>query len=240
MSHEVPLDEVNQLRHQVDELKSQLAAINPGPDGENPFAPLAQPEDIPEFHGEFYKPDEFLDWLRVVESTLAFKNVPDHHHVPLVASSLRGQALTWWRQLKARRAHEGKSPIETMPKFVKSMRVAFLPMNYERELYQRLQNLRQGLGSVDKYTDSFYRLLERVDTNNESASQLVSRYIGGLRGSIRNGFKVLDPFTVSEAHQLALEEEKRIKEINLYNAKVVVFGLGTCLCFFTLIKKGWL
>ena len=62
----------------------------------------------------------------------------------------------------------------------KHMKLAFLPYNYTRTLYQRLQNLHQGNRTVDAYAKEFFLLL----TRNEIAKtndQLVSRFIGGLR-----------------------------------------------------------
>jgi hypothetical protein len=63
---------------------------------------------------------------------------------------------------------------------MKKMRPTFLPHNYLRTMYQRLQNWSQGSKSVDEYTEEFHKLLAQVDLL-ESNDQLVSRYIGGLR-----------------------------------------------------------
>lgn len=89
------------------------------------------------------------------------------------------------------------------------MKAAFLPFNYERELYQRLQHLRQGTKSVDEYTSEFYALLARNELS-ETPSQLVSRYIGGLRLPLQDILNMFDPFTISEAHQHAIQAEKQL------------------------------
>ncbi|GJW71822.1 putative reverse transcriptase domain-containing protein [Tanacetum coccineum] len=68
------------------------------------------------------------------------------------------------------------------------------------EMYQRFQNLRQGTRSVDEYSTDFYAFLARIDLN-ESTTQLVSRYIGGLRLQLQNVLNMFDPLTVAEAHQ---------------------------------------
>ncbi|KAK1572470.1 hypothetical protein Q3G72_033030 [Acer saccharum] len=73
----------------------------------------------------------------------------------------------------------------------------------QRLLYQKLQNLRQGLRTVDEYTTEFYQLL--VHNNiQETQDQLVSRYSGGLRQQILDVVNLFDPITVSKAHQRAL------------------------------------
>ena len=90
------------------------------------------------------------------------------------------------------------------------MRGAFLPYNYQRLMYQRLQNLKQGLRSVDEYTTEFYQLIARNEIQ-ETEDQLVSRYIGGLKFQIQDVVNMFDPVSVSAAHQRALMVEKQTK-----------------------------
>nr|GEW90283.1 RNA-directed DNA polymerase, eukaryota [Tanacetum cinerariifolium] len=71
------------------------------------------------------------------------------------------------------------------------------------------RNLRQGTRSVDDYSTDFYAFLARIDLN-ESTTQLVSRYIGGLRLQLQNVLNMFDPLTVAEAHQCALQAEKQL------------------------------
>jgi hypothetical protein len=87
------------------------------------------------------------------------------------------------------------------------MRLAFLPYNYTRTMYQRLQNLSQGSKTVDEYTEEFYKYLTRVDLV-KTDDQLVSQYIGGLRQNIQDPLNLFDPINVFAAHQRALSLEK--------------------------------
>jgi hypothetical protein len=91
---------------------------------------------------------------------------------------------------------------------LKHMQPAFLPYNYTRTIYQRLQNLSQGSKTVDEYTEEFYKYLTRVELV-ETDDQLVSRYIGGLRQNIQDPLNLFDSFNVSAAHQRALCWRKR-------------------------------
>ncbi|GJR75260.1 putative reverse transcriptase domain-containing protein [Tanacetum coccineum] len=82
------------------------------------------------------------------------------------------------------------------------MRENFIPHNYQRLMYQRLQNLKQGTKSVEDYTTKFYQLIARNDIQ-ETDDQLVSRYIGGLRVQIMDSVNMFDPVTLSDAYQRA-------------------------------------
>lgn len=141
--------------------------------GENSFK-----VDIPEFH-DGLRGDDLIDWLISVEEILEFKQVPPTRRVSLVAMRFRGHAATWWKQIKTTRSHTGKSPIQSWEKLTKHLRQTFLPHNYERTMYTRLQNLRQGNRTVDKYAEEFALLLTR-NKINDSQVQLVSHFIGGL------------------------------------------------------------
>ncbi|XP_058184843.1 uncharacterized protein LOC131302299 [Rhododendron vialii] len=165
--------------------------------------------DLPEFHGTL-QPEEFLDWLFSIEEILEFKEVPENKRVPLVATRFRGRAAAWWQQSKVTRLRHGKKKIDSWDKMKKHMRVAFLPHNYTRTLYQNFQNLRQGAKTVEEYTTEFYQLLARNDLG-ETEEQLVSRYIGGLQIAYQETLNFFDPYSVSEAHQKALQAEKQAK-----------------------------
>jgi hypothetical protein len=103
--------------------------------------------------------EEFLDWVAAVEEILDFKRVPEDRRVSLVATKFRGRAAAWWQQLKQTRAWQGKLKITSWEKLMKKMRPTFLPHNYLRTMYQRLQNWNQGSKSVDEYTEEFHKLL---------------------------------------------------------------------------------
>ncbi|KAH9670836.1 Endonuclease [Citrus sinensis] len=163
--------------------------------------------DIPEFQGSG-RPEELLDWINAIEEVFKYKEVPENKLVSLATTRFRGRAAAWWQQTKLTRIRQGKKKIDSWEKFKKHLRGAFLPHNYAKLLYQQLQNLRQGNRSVDDYTTEFHWLVARNDLT-ETEEQQVSRYIGGLRSQFQDQLNLLDPYSVSEAHQQALQLEKQ-------------------------------
>lgn len=138
-----------------------------------------------------------------MEEILDFKQVPDDMRVPLVTTSFKNRASAWWNQLKESRRCSGKSKLESWERLKKHMRRSFLPYNYERTLYNKLQNLRQGSRSVDEYATDFFQMIARA-TLLETEEQLISRFIGGLRNQLQLALQQFNPSSISEAHQRAI------------------------------------
>ncbi|CAA7052810.1 unnamed protein product [Microthlaspi erraticum] len=165
--------------------------------------------DLPEYHGSL-KGEELLDWIVALNEVLEFKEVPEDRRVSLVATKFRGKAAAWWIQLKTSRIRNGKDKIKTWEKLQKHLRQTFLPFNYDRTMYTRLQNLRQGSRLVEEYAEEFTLLLTHNE-NNDSEVQLVSRFIGGLRPQLQTALSQFDPLTVAEAHRRATAFESQFR-----------------------------
>ncbi|VFQ85190.1 unnamed protein product [Cuscuta campestris] len=68
--------------------------------------------DIPTFEGK-NDPDDFLEWLEIVECVFDFKDVPEEKKVKIVALKFRKYASTWWSNLSTKRRRENKAPVKT-------------------------------------------------------------------------------------------------------------------------------
>ena len=60
---------------------------------------------------------------------------------------------------------------------------------------------------MDDYTTEFHQLLARNDLA-ETEEQLVSYYIGGLRPQFQDTLNLFDLYSISDAHQRALQLEE--------------------------------
>lgn len=165
--------------------------------------------EIPEYNGG-PTAEELLDWLVTVEEILEFKKVPLDQCVPVIAMRFRQRAAAWWTQIKSTRTRQNKPKIATWDKLKKHLRKTFLPYNYDQLMFQRLHHLRQGTRTVEEYSTEFFLLLNRIDLQ-DSDSQLVARYIGGLRQKIQHTLNLFNPLTLAEAHQQAITVEAQNK-----------------------------
>ena len=63
--------------------------------------------------------------------------------VKVAVTKLKSHAALWWDNLQTSRQGQGKEKIRLWPKMLKHMKAKFLPFDYEQELFQQYQNLRQ-------------------------------------------------------------------------------------------------
>ncbi|GJS97413.1 putative reverse transcriptase domain-containing protein [Tanacetum coccineum] len=154
-----------------------------GEKSENPRWESGMRVNILEFDGNTLNPKGFIDWLVAIEEVFEFKEVPENKRVSLIVTKLRSRASAWWQQLKLTRKRVRKPRVTSWKKMKKLLRENFIPHNYQRLMYQLLQNLNQGTKLVEDYTTKFYQLIARNDIQ-ETEYQLVSRYIGGLRTKV--------------------------------------------------------
>lgn len=158
--------------------------------------------DIPEYHGGS-QPEELLDWFVTVDEVFEFKEVPANKQVPYVTTRFRGHAASWWNQVKLTRSRRGKEKITSWDKMKKHMCKTFIPYNFERLLFQKFHNIRQGPRSVEDYANEFYQMLTRVDIH-DSEDQLVACFIAGLRPQLQTMLHQFYPSSIAEARQRAL------------------------------------
>ncbi|VFQ70540.1 unnamed protein product, partial [Cuscuta campestris] len=165
--------------------------------------------DIPTFEGK-NDPDDFLEWLETVERVFDFKDVPEDKKVKIVALKFRKYASTWWSNLSTKRRHENKAPVKTWFKMRSLLKKKFLPEQYVRDNFAKLQHLRQGTRSVEDYTREFEELLMRCDLQ-ENDSQTLVRYLFGLNTQIANIVELQPYDTFEELSKLALKVESQLK-----------------------------
>ncbi|VFQ90812.1 unnamed protein product [Cuscuta campestris] len=106
--------------------------------------------EIPTFDGKD-DPDDFIEWLEMIERVFDYTEVLEDKKVKLVALKFRGYASTWWTNTTTKRKREGKAAVKTWTKMRALLKKKFIPTHYIRENFARLQHLRQGNRSVEEY-----------------------------------------------------------------------------------------
>ncbi|KAK8923643.1 hypothetical protein KSP39_PZI019202 [Platanthera zijinensis] len=184
--------------------------VRPDPEGHN--EPRHQPRwdvgiklDVGDFEGRI-EPESCLEWCERMDRFLAWKQLPQARQVEYATLRLKGSALVWWGQLERSRFNLGMPPITTWNDFKTQLRKRYVPSDYMQTLYRRFHNLRQDKLSVDEYTNEFLVLQSRLDLR-EDDDMIVSRYLNGLRYSIRDQLELLDYKDLGEATSRARRVE---------------------------------
>jgi uncharacterized protein YjbK len=92
-----------------------------------------------------------------------------------------------------------------------TLKVKFIPRDYQVTLFRRMKNLRHKLMIVKEYTEEFYKLNIRVG-HRESDDEKVSRYMNGLRYDIQDEMSMVTIRTVEDAYHMALKYEDKLSQ----------------------------
>ena len=106
--------------------------------------------------------DAYLEWVEQCDQIFRVHNLSEQRHVNLALVEFFGYALTWWNQIEQNELVLGRAYINTWEEMKQVMRKRFVPSNYQGDLRNRLQMLKQGKRSVDEYYEEMELLLVRA------------------------------------------------------------------------------
>src|SRR3954462_14963269 len=119
--------------------------------------------------------------------------------------------LIWWEQVIERRAARGEPPITTWRQMKDVMRARFVPNYYNRDLFKKLQQLKQGTKSVEEYYKEMEIAMIRANFK-EDDEQTMARFLNGLNHPIK---KIADfqPYSnlIELVHQ-ATKAERQVQD----------------------------
>jgi len=107
--------------------------------------------DIPMYEGNL-DVEELLYWFRDLDKYFDYEDVKEDKKVKHVVTRLKGHATLWWDELQADRHCKGKQRIKIWDRMVAKIKGKFIPRDYQINLFQRMQNLRQEEMTVKEYT----------------------------------------------------------------------------------------
>ena len=150
---------------------------------------------IPSFQGKS-DPEAYLEWEKKMEFIFDCHNYSEAKKVKLAVIEFSDYAITWWDQLVINRRRNRERPIERWEEMKTVMRRQFVPSYYYRELYKKLQGLRQGSRSVEDYYKEMEMAMIRADVE-EDREATMARFLLGLNQEIQ--------YKVETQHYVELE-----------------------------------
>nr|GEX01899.1 hypothetical protein [Tanacetum cinerariifolium] len=178
----------------------------------DPLRSLGIRTKIPEFDGKL-NPDDFLDWLQIVERIFDLRDIPDNVKVKLVAIKLTKYASLWWEHIQQQRYRNGKHKISSWDKMQRLLRAKFLPLTFKQDAYLDYQNLRQGSLSVEDLITEFEWMHLRYGAE-EDEEQVIARFLGVLRPDIADAVSLTQYYSFSDL-MFSLEAIEN-EEVNIF------------------------
>ena len=155
-----------------------------------------RPRQPDKYHGQ----RDFLlldNWTFSVDQYFILTDMPVHKQGPFVSTLLRDEALLWYRSSYEK--WDPKTPL-TWEIIRTAMRKYFAPPNEDRRLQDEWANLRQH-GTVFEYVSVLTALAMRIP--GLSQTQILDKFIRGLKPKTRIEVELRDPKTPDEAYRLA-------------------------------------
>ena len=112
-------------------------------------------------------------------------NYSENKKVKLAVIRFSNYATVWWDQLVFNMRRNRELAVETWEEMKRVMRKRFVSTHYYRELYNKLQNLRQGNRSVKEYYKEMEVAMARANIE-ENREATMARFLVGLNQEIQN------------------------------------------------------
>jgi retrotransposon gag protein/zinc knuckle protein len=164
---------------------------------------------------KYYGQRDFLllgNWIFSVDQYFILTDMPIHKQGPFISTLLRNEALLWYRA-----NYENWDPAVplTWPTLRRAMREYFAPPNEDRRLQDEWANLKQ-FGTVFEYVSVLTALAMQIP--GLSQTQILDKFIRGLKPKTRIEVELRDPKTPEEAYRLADRFDRIV-----YSAKSTTF-----------------
>ena len=164
---------------------------------------------IPSFQGK-NDPEAYLEWERKVELVFDCHNYSENKKVKLAAIGFSDYATVWWDQLVFNIRRNREPNVETWEEMKRVMRKRFVSTYYYRELYNKLQNLRQGNCSVKEYYKEMKVAMTRANIE-EDREATMARFLAGLNRQIQNVVELQHYVKLEDMVHMAIKIENQVK-----------------------------
>ena len=164
---------------------------------------------IPSFQGK-NDPEAYLEWERKVELVFDCHHYSENKKVKLAVIEFSDYAIVWWDQLVLNKRRNREPSVETWEKMKRVMRKRFVPTYYYQELYNKLQNLRQGNRGVEEYYKEMEVSMARANIE-EDREATMARFLAGLNREIQNLVELQHYVELEDMVHMAIKIENQVK-----------------------------
>ena len=164
---------------------------------------------IPSFQGN-NDPEAYLEWERKVELVFDCHHYSENKKVKLAVIEFSDYAIVWWDQLVLNKRRNREPSVETWEEMKRVMRKRFVPTYYYRELYNKLQNLRQGNRGVEEYYKEMEVAMARANIE-EDREATMARFLAGLNREIQNLVELRHYVELEDMVHMAIKIENQLK-----------------------------
>ncbi|KAK8656988.1 hypothetical protein V6N13_098922 [Hibiscus sabdariffa] len=117
-------------------------------------------------------------------------------------------ALIWWDQLLLSRRRTGEGPVQDWTEMKRIMRKRFVPSHYHRDLFQKLQGLKQGNRSVEDYFKEMEKAMMHANIK-EDREATMAHFLNGLNTDIANVVELQHYVEFDEMVHMAIKVERQ-------------------------------
>ncbi|XP_016673234.1 uncharacterized protein [Gossypium hirsutum] len=117
-------------------------------------------------------------------------------------------ALVWWDQLLISRRRTGEGLVRTWEDMKRIMRRRFVPSHYHRDLFQKLQTLKQGNRSVEDYFKEMEMSMMRANIVEDHEATM-ARFLAGLNSEIANIVEMQHYVELDDMVHMAIKIERQ-------------------------------
>ena len=101
------------------------------------------------------KPDELIDWINELEEYFEYEDIMDPDRVEFTKAKLKCHSKIWWQDVQLERNRRGKEKITRWDCMVDKLKKLFILVDYELDLFKKMQGLKQVGRSVQNIQRSF-------------------------------------------------------------------------------------
>lgn len=138
---------------------------------------------MPKFNGS-NDPEEYLSRALKVAKIFRLHNYEEEKKIAMASLEFQDYVLIWWEQVIEHREARGELPITTWVQMKDVMRARFVPTYYNRDLFKKLQQLKQGTNSVEEYYKEMEIAMIRANVT-EDDEKTMARFLNGLNHPIK-------------------------------------------------------